>query len=48
MAEDVQFRQSKGNNSAITDVTSMNLHVHNLTMAHVFNICFIKFHPLVT
>ena len=35
MAEDktnVKLRESKGNNSAITDDTPINLHVHNLNM----------------
>ena len=44
MAEDgnksLKFRQSKGNNSAITDDTPIKLHMHNLTMALL--------HPLVT
>ena len=38
-----KFRQSKGNNSAITDDTAIKLHVHNLTMV-VYIQC--KFHEL--
>ena len=48
MAEDVKkslkFRQSKGNNSAITDDTQIKLPVHNLTMV-IFSIRFMNFHP---
>ena len=39
----LKFRQSKGNNSAITEDITIKLHVHNLTMAiYVFSI----FYPI--
>ena len=55
MAEDRKnhwnFRQTRGNNSAIPDDSPIRLHVHNLTMViHVYKIStsFMKFYPLVT
>ena len=45
MAEDgkksLKYRQSKGNNSAITDNIPIKLHIHNLTM-----VIYIQFHEL--
>ena len=37
----MKFRQSKGNNSVITDNTPIKLHVHNLIM-----VTYIQFHEL--
>ena len=33
LKKSLKFRQSKGNNSAITDDTQIKLHLHNLTIA---------------
>ena len=50
MAEDgktLKFRQSKSNNSTITNDTRILLHVHNLIMVYIFSINFMLFQPII-